>query len=623
MSPSKGVSIATFAVGLSVAVGIAVGAGLGGAVAVESFAQGRDHPEIAVRTAALVSASVAAVLVFVSALVVGRRLTRPLANLARSADAASRGEPVEWPSADGEIGVLARALATLHAELGETTAALARESAAHAGEAAARERESRRAAHYHDVVQASHDAVVTAGIDGTITGWNTAAEKQLGYRADEAIDRALEIVVPGAHREKTREIFDRVTRGERFEELDGESLHRSGAVNPMSFTASPTRTASGEITGVAFTLHDTADRRFDEERFRLAVEASPTGMLMTAADGEIVYANAEAGRIFGHGASELIGTSVDLLVPMRSRSGHRDLRARFLASPRKRAMGGGLDLHGRRKDGSEFPIEIGLNPIPTRDGMLVLCAVVDISERKQNEDELRRQRDALARSNRDLEAFAYVASHDLQEPLRMVASYTELIAQRYRGRLDDKADKYIAYAVDGAKRMQRLIADLLTYSRVGSEGKLFARVDCRAEVESVLGDLALAIERSEATVAVGALPAVLGDAVQIRQIFQNLIGNALKFHQPDRPPNISIAATRAGEMWRISVSDDGVGIDPAYRDKVFAMFQRLHPRDRYEGSGIGLAIVKRIVERHGGGIDFESQPNEGTTFFFTLQNVSD
>ena len=223
----------------------------------------------------------------------------------------------------------------------------------------------------------------------------------------------------------------------------------------------------------------------------------------------------------------------------------------------------------------------------------------------------------LARSNKELEQFAYVASHDLQEPLRMVASYTQLLAERYAGKLDDKADKYIGYAVDGAVRMQRLINDLLAYSRVGTRAKPFVETDCSDLVSEAIQNLGKAIEESGAEIIVGDLPTVMADRTQLGQLFQNLIANAVKF-KGDAPPRVEITAQQNGVNWEFCVADNGIGIDPQFYERVFIIFQRLHERGKYPGSGIGLAICKKIVERHGGRIWIESEPGAGSRFRFTI-----
>jgi signal transduction histidine kinase len=239
-------------------------------------------------------------------------------------------------------------------------------------------------------------------------------------------------------------------------------------------------------------------------------------------------------------------------------------------------------------------------------------------QRKEAEAMLARKIGELARSNHELEEFAYVASHDLQEPLRMVASFCELLSQRYRGKLDEKADKYIDYAVDGAQRMQRLITDLLQYSRVGTQARALQPTDASAVLGSVMVGLQNVIEASLAVIVSGPLPAVQADEMQLGQVFQNLIGNALKF-RGEQVPRIRVSAEVVDKMVHFSVSDNGIGIEKDSSGRIFQMFQRLHTREKYEGSGIGLAIAKKIVEQHGGKIWFESVPGQGTTFYFTLQ----
>ena len=245
----------------------------------------------------------------------------------------------------------------------------------------------------------------------------------------------------------------------------------------------------------------------------------------------------------------------------------------------------------------------------------------DLTERRAAEQELRRTAEELRRSNEELEQFAYIASHDLQEPLRMVASYTQLLERRYSAQLDDAAREFIGYAVDGARRMQEFITGLLRYSRVGTEPRVLEEVHLGEVYETAICNLRVAIEESNAKVDAGALPVVRGDPRQLTQLFQNLMGNALKFRKPGQPPEIHVCADREGELWRISVRDNGIGLDPKFSERVFTIFQRLHTRDEYEGTGLGLAICKKIVERHGGRIWVESQEREGATFFFTLPSL--
>jgi light-regulated signal transduction histidine kinase (bacteriophytochrome) len=253
---------------------------------------------------------------------------------------------------------------------------------------------------------------------------------------------------------------------------------------------------------------------------------------------------------------------------------------------------------------------------------LYSAAQQEISERVRAEAALGKAAEELARSNAELEQFAYAASHDLQEPLRMVSSYMQLLARRYEGALDSDAHEFIGFAVDGAKRMQRLINDLLTYSRVGTRGKEFEPTDCEVILRQVLANLQVTISESAAVVTHDPLPTVLADDSQLVQLFQNLIGNAMKFRN-ERAPEIHIGAEPADDesYWRFFVRDNGIGIDDQYGERIFVIFQRLHTREEHPGTGIGLAICKKIVERHDGQIWVESQVGQGSTFCFTLPKL--
>jgi PAS domain S-box-containing protein len=345
-----------------------------------------------------------------------------------------------------------------------------------------------------------------------------------------------------------------------------------------------------------------------ESWLRLILEAAPNAMIVVDRARKIALVTQGAERLFGYRRDELIGRELEMLVRERFGGPHPSRVTALLQEPR--ATGEGEELFGRRKDGSEVAIEIGLSRVETPAGPFTLASIVDVTARRHREAELRR-------SNEDLAQFVYITSHDLQEPLRMVASYTELLAQRYRGKLDERADKYIYYAVDGAMRMQGLLADLLVYSRVGSQGRPLVGVSADAVVKRVVDMRAGAIRRANASVRVGPLPSVRADESQLGQLFQCLLDNALKF-RGDSPPVIEISATRLDDDWQFFVKDNGIGIDTQHMDRIFQMFQRLHERGKYDGNGAGLAVAKRIVERHGGRIGLESEPSVGSTFFFTL-----
>jgi light-regulated signal transduction histidine kinase (bacteriophytochrome) len=283
--------------------------------------------------------------------------------------------------------------------------------------------------------------------------------------------------------------------------------------------------------------------------------------------------------------------------------------------------GTGAELSARRKDGDEFPIELMLSRLDDHDEFLVIAVIRDISVRRKHELFFAEKMVELNRSNKELEQFADIASHDLQEPLRMVASYTQLLAKRYKGQLDADADDFIAFAVDGANRMQRLIQDLLAYSRVGTKGQELREASSENALHYALQNLAGAIQDSGAIVTHDDLPDVLADEGQLIQLFQNLIGNAIKYHG-STIPRVHISATEHGmNRWLFSVADNGIGIAPQYFERIFGMFQRLHKRGEFSGTGIGLAICRKIVERHGGSISVTSEPQKGSTFQFALKKV--
>ena len=334
--------------------------------------------------------------------------------------------------------------------------------------------------------------------------------------------------------------------------------------------------------------------------------------------GEIVLLNVQAEKQFGYRRDELVGQKVKNIIP-------EGFAERLIADALRSAedalaqqIGTGIELTGRRKNGSDFPIEIMLSPLESAEGILVTAAIRDITKRKKAEAHLLQKVEELNRSNEELGQFAYIASHDLQEPLRMVASYTQLLSRRYKGKLDSDADEFISFAVDGASRMQRLIRDLLAYSRVGTIEMDLLDTSSEEALQQALINLRGAIEEKGALVTHDPLPTVLADETQLIQLFQNLVGNAIKYENPGVPRVHISAAKNGGKKWMFSVKDNGLGIDPQYFEKIFGMFQRLHKREEFAGTGIGLAICRKIVERHGGSISVESQPGQGSIFRFVL-----
>jgi PAS domain S-box-containing protein len=357
---------------------------------------------------------------------------------------------------------------------------------------------------------------------------------------------------------------------------------------------------------------------------RSLIEASLDPLVTISPEGKITDVNEATEQVTGVSRFELIGSDFSnyFTEPDKAREGYQKVISDGYVRD--------YPLTIRHTSGRATDVLYNATVYRNEGGQTqgVFAAARDITERKRAEAELARHREHLeelvfqrtedlARSNRDLEQFAYVASHDLQEPLRAVGGFVGLLQQRYQGKLDEKADSYIHSAVDGVTRMQTLIGDLLSYSRVGTKGKAMEPTDTRKSLNDALTNLHASIEESGAVIQVDPLPTVRADAIQLTQLYQNLIANAIKFRS-DKPPEIHIGARREQDAWLFWVRDNGMGIDPQYAERIFMIFQRLHTRKAYPGTGIGLAICKRIVERHGGSIWVESQPGQGSMFYFTL-----
>ena len=458
---------------------------------------------------------------------------------------------------------------------------------------------------------------------GTFVRWNKNLKKISGYSAKKISKMNPLDFFEGEDKKVIGESIQEVLRkGQATAEAD--FVTKSGERIPYHLIG--LRTIIGDRTylvgvGIDVSVRKQAEEELakSEERLRLIVEGvKDYAIFMLDPEGYITSWNAGAEQIKGYKADEIVGQHFSTLYSQEEINRGKPEHELKIAKKEGRYEEEGLRV---RKDGSTFWASVLITPLYDDAGMLRGFSKItrDVSEHKRAEENLKNTLADLERSNRELEQFAYVASHDLQEPLRMVSSYTQLLEKRYVDQLDQNAKEFISYAVDGASRMQRLIQDLLAYSRVGTKGKPLKPTDCNTVLGQARANLTRAIEESGAVVTNDELPTVMVDETQLVQVFQNLIGNAIKFHRKELP-RIHVSGEKNGDECVISVMDNGMGIDPQYYERIFLIFERLHGKEEYPGTGVGLAICKRIVERHGGRIWVESEPGKGSTFYFTIPN---
>jgi PAS domain S-box-containing protein len=479
----------------------------------------------------------------------------------------------------------------------------------------------------HGIVASTPDAIISVDAQQRITLFNPAAERMFGCAASEALGASLDRFIPERFRATHRKhIADFAETGVTTRAMGHQrplaALRADGTEFPVEATISQT-TVGGQRLFTAI-VRDISERRQAEEalrvseaRFRAIFETAVDGIVVIDEQGIVTGFNPAASRIFGYAPEEMVGRNVSLLMPEPHRSAHDGYMRTYLETGMKRIIGVGREVTGRRKDGSEFPMDLAVSETMLGSRRVFTGIVRDITERKQDEAALATQAEDLARSNVELERFAYVASHDLQEPMRTVRSFAQLLKRRVGDQLSGDAAEYLQYITGGVERMQTLINDLLAYSRVSSQGAAFAPSDCAHILRMVLDSLQASVAAEHATVTFDPLPTVLGDATQLGQLLQNLVANAIKF-RGKQPPRIHVSAAERPHEWLFSVRDNGIGIAPEYFERIFIIFQRLHTIEEYGGTGIGLAICKKIVERHGGKITVDSQLGHGSTFSFEL-----
>ena len=478
-----------------------------------------------------------------------------------------------------------------------------------------------------DIVDSSDDAIIGQDLNGTILSWNRGAEKVYGYSAREMIGKHISKLIPASQWENISKCMEEVKNGRKVAHYEAQRTKKDGTGIDILITLSPIKNVDGEITGISIIARDITERKKaekalieSEEKLNTTIESSPDSIIASDLDLNITSCNQATVNIYGASSSdELIGLNALDLIDSKDRQ--KLMEATKIALIEKKSVT--LELNSVTIDGKKvFPVEISGNSIRNAEGDPVgfVAITKDITERKNAEKERETLIGELERSNQELQQFAYIASHDLQEPLRTISSFTQLLARRYKGQIDKDADEFIDFIVDGTNRMQAMIKDLLKYSRVQTRGEEFKPTDVQKALDKALFNLKVTIDENNAKITHDELPVVTADEKQLIQLFQNLIGNAIKFKKEDEAPKIHILSKKDEENneYILGVSDNGIGMDQQYAGRIFELFQRLHTRDEYKGTGIGLAVAKKIVERHGGRIWVESEPGRGSTFYFTI-----
>jgi PAS domain S-box-containing protein len=352
--------------------------------------------------------------------------------------------------------------------------------------------------------------------------------------------------------------------------------------------------------------------------FQGILEAAPDAIVIVDESGNILLVNAQAEKCFGFLQDEIVGQRVEILLPPRLQERHVEHRELYTSNPHVRSMGQGMELLAIRKDGTEFPAEISLSPIETPQGKVVMAAIRDITERKQTEKQLRTLNEMLRASNKELEAFSYSVSHDLRAPVRHIDGFTDLLRRHAQGVLDEKSTRYVDIISDSAKQMGVLIDDLLKFSRMGRVEMLSSTVDLQQLTTEVIEGMQTELKGRMIEWKISELPEIRGDPAMLRLVLENLISNAVKYTRKRIRAEIEIRWTTQNDQDVFCIRDNGAGFNMEYADKLFTVFQRLHRSDEFEGTGIGLANVRRIISRHGGKTWAEGEVDKGASFYFSL-----
>jgi PAS domain S-box-containing protein len=475
-----------------------------------------------------------------------------------------------------------------------------------------------------ELIELTHDAIFVRDLRGEILFWNRAAERLYGWTKDEAKGHIkhelLQTQFPKPLPEIEAEIFAEGS-------WEGELAHhrRDGSAIVVSSRWALRRDCDGKPISILEANRDITQRRKQDERFRNLLEAAPDAIVIVDQGGRIQLVNAQTERLFDYAREELIGEPVEILIPQRFHKQHLGDRREYSQAPHARAMGAGLELYGRRKNGTEFPVEISLSPLQTEGGTLISSAIRDVTDRRSNQYQIQRLNDnlnqkvtELSAANKDLESFSYSVSHDLRAPLRHIDGFARILKEEHAGSLSEEGQRYLDRVMSAANHMGRLVDDLLNLARVGRREMVVQTTKLDEVVRQVVAELPDEPEGRKVEWLLEPLPKAECDPGLLKLVFFNLLSNAMKFTRGRQPAVIEVNTVVANGAPVIFVRDNGVGFDPKYADKLFGVFQRLHKQEDFEGTGIGLATVQRIIHRHNGLIWAESEPGVGTTFFFTL-----